>query len=349
MLTVYIDGACRKNPGKGGYAFAVFDQEQKLILHKSKGFILTTNNRMEISAFLYAMFYLHQEKLIKRGDKILFKTDSNYLKDSMTKWIEGWVKQNWKDKKNPDLFKRCYLYKKHFAIKWEKVAAHTGIAGNELVDTLATQAADLETSLLYHDEIYEAENPSATKKLKKVTPNYQERAKLSKLIYPQTQVELSELEIGKAKSKTDKSKTTAKSTSKKKAEALLSKKETTESEPASANIKSSSKSGNKTTTKTRNKTTESKETTLEETINTATSVTTTNTKPEPAFTDPELQRLHQHLTSLFSELEQGFKENCIPREYRETQGLTHTRLQEINQELFDIFVAQYHHVKKKEE
>lgn len=182
MITVYIDGACRSNPGRGGYAFAVY-KDNKLFAQKAKGFALTTNNRMEISAFLYAMFYLHQEKLIQRGDTILFKTDSNYLKDSMTKWIKSWEKINFLDKKNPDLFRRCNVYRYHFNIQWEKVPAHSGVPGNELVDKLATQAADQPAELLFHDFIYELENPKASAKLKNIPLNLAAAKKAAAFTY----------------------------------------------------------------------------------------------------------------------------------------------------------------------
>ncbi|MFC6276338.1 ribonuclease HI [Psittacicella hinzii] len=165
-IDVYIDGASRYNPGPGGFGiYALVDQEH---ITYSRGYLVTTNNRMEISAFLFAMFFLHQrgrkEGWFKRGDTITFYTDSNYLKDSMTKWIDGWVKRNWKDVKNPDLFKRCLVYRKYFDIRWEKVAAHQGIDGNEIADSLATQAADLPIEHRRHDYAYERENQLADHK-----------------------------------------------------------------------------------------------------------------------------------------------------------------------------------------
>ncbi|RIY32117.1 hypothetical protein CKF54_05405 [Psittacicella hinzii] len=351
MLTVYIDGACRKNPGRGGYAFAIF-QDNKLIAQKSKGFLLTTNNRMEISAFLYAMFYLHQKGLISRGEQVLFKTDSEYLKNSMTMWINGWVKAKWKDKKNPDLFKRCYVYKQHFKILWEKVAAHTGIPGNELVDSLATTAADLDSDLLYRDYIYELENPLAARKIAKVEPDFKERAIHSRFIFldredeNSVEQELQDLVIAAFATK---QKSNSKSNSKSKS-----------TQKASSTTTTSSSTATSATTATSASTTSKKSTasTTTSSSSQASSSANANSVAQQANQEPtvnpekkekaqQLAELETTLIKLLDDIRLGFEANKTKIQVENAQQVTNhqrinsQRLQEIQQQIYQVFRAQH--------
>ena len=136
QLIIYTDGAARGNPGPGGYgAILKWGNTVKEI---SQGFRRTTNNRMELLAVIMAL-----KQLKKEGVDIIIYTDSSYVVDSVEKrWVFGWVKTNFKDKKNADLWKQFLIeYKKH-KIKFQWVRGHATNAGNIRCDELATAAAD---------------------------------------------------------------------------------------------------------------------------------------------------------------------------------------------------------------
>lgn len=147
QLIIYTDGAARGNPGPGGYgAILKWGNTVKEI---SQGFRRTTNNRMELLAVIMAL-----KQLKKEGVDIIIYTDSSYVVDSVEKrWVFGWVKTNFKDKKNADLWKQFLIeYKKH-KIKFQWVRGHATNAGNIRCDELATAAADSGNWLI--DEGYE--------------------------------------------------------------------------------------------------------------------------------------------------------------------------------------------------
>ena len=139
-VTVYTDGACRGNPGKGGWgAVLVYKGVEREL---SGGERETTNNRMELSAAIYAL------EALKEPCEVELVTDSKYLADAVTLgWLEGWRARGWRraDKKpvlNPDLWERVYaLLQKHtVTITWVK--GHAGHPYNERCDALATAYAD---------------------------------------------------------------------------------------------------------------------------------------------------------------------------------------------------------------
>lgn len=141
MLTIYTDGSCLGNPGAGGWA-ALSDNA---ILKICGGDLHTTNNQMELRAAIEAL-----DKALDLGEKsVKIFTDSNYVKDGITKWIKNWEKKNWKtstgsDVKNQKLWKKLSeLSKKFLSLEWEWVKAHNGNPNNEAVDTLARMAAEL--------------------------------------------------------------------------------------------------------------------------------------------------------------------------------------------------------------
>lgn len=134
-ITVYTDGASSGNPGPGGYGVVMMSGNHRKEF--SEGFRLTTNNRMELLAVIIAL-----EALKVDNCDVTVYTDSKYVADAVTKgWVFGWVKKNFKDKKNPDLWLRFLsVYKKH-TVKFVWVKGHANIPGNERCDQLAVEAS----------------------------------------------------------------------------------------------------------------------------------------------------------------------------------------------------------------
>ena len=139
MITIYTDGSCLTNPGNGGWAAIINENNQiKKISGNEKN---TTNNRMELLAPIKAL------QGIKTGSKIKVYTDSQYVKNGITEWINTWLNNNWKtskkeDVKNKDLWIELYNLTKSFDIEWIWVKAHDGNSLNEEVDLLAKIAAN---------------------------------------------------------------------------------------------------------------------------------------------------------------------------------------------------------------
>lgn len=148
-VNVYTDGSARGNPGRGGYgAILVSGQLKK---EMSAGFRLTTNNRMELLAVIVAIESMKLPNL-----DITIYTDSKYVCEAVEKkWVFGWEKKGFKDKKNPDLWKRFLaLYPLH-TITFNWIKGHAGHAMNERCDQLAKAAAD--GGNLAIDDFYEKE------------------------------------------------------------------------------------------------------------------------------------------------------------------------------------------------
>lgn len=140
LITAYTDGACRGNPGRGGYgAIIVYGDNEKVI---SGGAENTTNNRMEISGVIAAL------SALVPGCRVKIVTDSRYVVDSMTKgWAESWRKNGWKkaDKKpalNSDLWETLLSLCAERTVTFEWVEGHAGHPYNERCDRLATSYAD---------------------------------------------------------------------------------------------------------------------------------------------------------------------------------------------------------------
>ena len=140
MIEIYTDGSCLNNPGNGGWAAIINDNE---IIKKISGSVKdTTNNKMELMAPIMAL----QE--IDKNNEIEIYTDSQYVKLGITEWIHKWVKNNWQTSKkepvkNKELWMQLYELTKSYKIKWIWVKAHAGNALNEEVDLLAKKAAEL--------------------------------------------------------------------------------------------------------------------------------------------------------------------------------------------------------------
>ena len=148
MLTkIYTDGACVGNPGPGGWAAIILAENvRKEIFGGEKS---TTNNRMEMTAAIKALeFCFDSEKKQLSLKQIEIYTDSNYLKEGITVWINTWQKNNWKtaDKKNVknvDLWKQLKELTKLFNIKWNWIKGHSTDPMNNLADELAKKAAPI--------------------------------------------------------------------------------------------------------------------------------------------------------------------------------------------------------------
>ena len=139
MIEVYTDGSCLGNPGKGGWAFLV--NNEGVISSRSGYSIKATNNQMELTGAIKAIEFLVNHK------EMSIYTDSNYLKNGITLWVNNWKKNNWKTAsknpvKNKELWERLdqlnYLKK----IKWKWVKAHDTNKLNNEVDLLARQSAE---------------------------------------------------------------------------------------------------------------------------------------------------------------------------------------------------------------
>lgn len=147
-ITIYTDGGASGNPGPGGYgALLMYGEHEK---EMSAGFRLTTNNRMELLAVIVAL-----EALKSPGMEVEVYSDSKYVVDAVERgWVTGWERKNFKDKKNPDLWKRFLkVYRQHrVAFHWVK--GHAGNPNNERVDALAVAA--YQTGNLGVDEAYES-------------------------------------------------------------------------------------------------------------------------------------------------------------------------------------------------
>lgn len=136
FIEIYADGACKGNPGPGGWgAWLSYDGHEKEICG---GELLTTNNRMELTAVIRAL------EALKRPSRIKIYTDSVYVQKGITEWIHGWKARGWRtsDKKpvkNSELWQELETLSKLHQIEWIWVKGHAGHDGNERADMLANQ------------------------------------------------------------------------------------------------------------------------------------------------------------------------------------------------------------------
>ncbi|EEP68795.1 ribonuclease HI [Kingella oralis] len=135
-VTLYTDGACKGNPGKGGWGVLMrYGSHEKELFG---GEAHTTNNRMELTAIIQGLAAL------KRPCAVVIYTDSQYVKNGMEKWIHGWKKNGWKTAskqpvKNEDLWQQLDRLAAQHQIQWQWVRGHAGHAENERADALANQ------------------------------------------------------------------------------------------------------------------------------------------------------------------------------------------------------------------
>lgn len=134
-ITIYTDGAAKGNPGNGGYGIVMLAGPHRKEV--SQGFKHTTNNRMELLSVIVAL-----EMLKNYGSDVTIYSDSKYVVDAVEKgWVFGWEKKGFKDKKNPDLWKRfLQVYRKH-KVKFVWVRGHADNVENNRCDELAVEAA----------------------------------------------------------------------------------------------------------------------------------------------------------------------------------------------------------------
>ena len=139
MIKIYTDGSCIGNPGAGGWAAIILDGKNEKIISGNKN--NTTNNQMELLAAIKGLSNFNKKKSLK-----IF-TDSNYVKDGITKWIKNWEKNNWKTSakkpvKNQELWKKLDKLVKFHDVKWEWIKGHSTNIYNNLADELAKKAAE---------------------------------------------------------------------------------------------------------------------------------------------------------------------------------------------------------------
>ena len=138
-VVIYADGACKGNPGPGGWgAWIRYDEHEKELFG---GEPLTTNNRMELTAVIRAL------EALKRACKIKVYTDSVYVQKGISEWIIGWKARNWRtsDKKpvkNDDLWRELDVLVQQHQIQWIWVKGHAGDIGNERADMLANKGVE---------------------------------------------------------------------------------------------------------------------------------------------------------------------------------------------------------------
>ena len=145
-VIIYTDGSAKGKPGNGGYGVVLLNGGfQKEI---SQGYILTTNNRMELLAVITGL------EALKRSCEVMVYSDSKYVIDSVEKgWVFGWQKKDFKGKKNQDLWKRFLRIHQQHQVKFTWVKGHAGNKYNEVCDLLAVNAA--ESQNLISDSEYE--------------------------------------------------------------------------------------------------------------------------------------------------------------------------------------------------
>jgi ribonuclease HI len=138
-VEIYTDGACRGNPGPGGWGALLRYKGREKKLYGAEPD--TTNNRMELMAAIMAL------ETLTRPCKVSLTTDSQYVKNGITAWMKNWKKRGWKTAnkepvKNIDLWQRLDQAVNKHTVKWHWVRGHTGHVENEIADALANQAID---------------------------------------------------------------------------------------------------------------------------------------------------------------------------------------------------------------
>lgn len=138
-IEIYTDGACRGNPGPGGWGVLLISGKHRKTLHG--GAPETTNNRMELTAAIEAL------NTLERPCRVILHTDSRYVMDGINDWMPNWKKRGWKTTarkpvKNQDLWQALDDAVGRHDIDWRWVKGHTGNAGNEMADELANRGID---------------------------------------------------------------------------------------------------------------------------------------------------------------------------------------------------------------
>lgn len=145
MIDIYTDGACRGNPGPGGWGALLQMGEHERELSGAE--VHTTNNRMELTAVIRAL------EALKRPVQARIYTDSQYVRRGITEWLTAWQARGWRtaDKKpvkNQDLWQQLAQASAVHQLEWHWVPGHAGVPGNERVDKLANLAIDALTETM---------------------------------------------------------------------------------------------------------------------------------------------------------------------------------------------------------
>ena len=138
-VEIYTDGACRGNPGPGGWGVLLIAGSRRKTLHGGEP--ETTNNRMELTAAIEAL------NALKRPCRVNLHTDSRYVMHGITEWLKNWKARGWqtaskKPVKNQDLWKALDAAQQRHDIAWKWVKGHEGDPGNEEADALANRGID---------------------------------------------------------------------------------------------------------------------------------------------------------------------------------------------------------------
>ncbi|TXH67675.1 MAG: ribonuclease HI [Thiothrix sp.] len=138
-VELYTDGACRGNPGPGGWGVLLRYEQQERELYGYQA--AATNNQMELMAAIRGL------EALKQPCEVVLTTDSKYVLQGMTEWLAGWKRKGWKSAsgqavKNQDLWQRLDQAAQPHKIQWNWVRGHTGHPDNERVDSLANRAID---------------------------------------------------------------------------------------------------------------------------------------------------------------------------------------------------------------
>ncbi|MGB5335078.1 MAG: ribonuclease HI [Woeseiaceae bacterium] len=138
-IEIYTDGACRGNPGPGGWGALLIAGSRSKTMHG--GDPETTNNRMELTAAIEAL------NALKGSRKVILHTDSRYVMDGIKEWMPNWKKRGWKTSakkpvKNKDLWQALDEAVARHDVEWKWVKGHDGVEGNEMADALANQGID---------------------------------------------------------------------------------------------------------------------------------------------------------------------------------------------------------------
>lgn len=139
QVEIFTDGACRGNPGPGGWGALLRYGDREKELYGAEPH--TTNNRMELTAAIEGL------SALKEPCKVILTTDSQYVRQGITQWMSGWKAKNWrtagkKPVKNIDLWQRLDTETQRHDIEWHWVKGHSGHRENEIADMLANRAID---------------------------------------------------------------------------------------------------------------------------------------------------------------------------------------------------------------
>lgn len=139
QIHIYTDGACKGNPGPGGWGVLLQYKGRELELFGGED--STTNNRMELQAVIEGL------SALKRRSNVLLVTDSKYVMQGIQQWLANWKKRGWKTAskqpvKNQDLWQQLDALVQQHDVQWQWVAGHTGHPGNERADNLANRGVE---------------------------------------------------------------------------------------------------------------------------------------------------------------------------------------------------------------